>query len=891
MSDDVQRRARRFGLRTYVRAKEPGERRERDRDDDKDAFVHAFSITRRRPGGKPPATEMGRTMAEERPNVYDFRNIERPWQERWERDGIYRALDDDPREKFYVLEMLPYPSGDLHVGHAKNYTLGDSYARLMRMQGYNVVHPMGWDAFGLPAENAAIERGIDPAVWTKRNIENMRRQVRLMGTSYDWTRELATCDPSYYRWNQWLFLRFYEDGLAYKREAPVNWCPRDQTVLANEQVVDGRCWRCDTPVERRNLSQWFLRITEYVERLLASIETLTGWPEKIRTMQRNWIGRSEGVTFSFEVEHLDARVDVYTTRADTLFGVTFLALAPDHPLVAKICDRFPKSRASVEAFAASLRSRSELERTSLMEKAGVPTGAYARNPLSNERIPIWVTNYVLAEYGTGAVMGVPGHDERDFDFARKAGLPIARVIEEAGVSSELPMQTAYLGEGRLIASGDFSEMNSERARRAIGDRLVALGIGSFTVNYKIRDWLLSRQRYWGTPIPIVYCERDGEVPVPDDALPVLLPESVPITGEGSPLARDAAFINTTCPRCGGPARRESDTMDTFFDSSWYYMRYLDPANGRAPWDSASVVPWMNVDQYIGGDEHAVLHLLYARFFYKYFGDKKWVHGRDEPFERLFNQGMVQRGGEKMSKSRGNVVGIDDTVDSHGVDAMRLFLLKATPPEDTMEWTDEGIAGRVRFLDRVWRVCEPFASRARGASLAALPEVRGDEQRALLRAVHAVFKSAADEAKTRRFHFNTTLARLDESVNAMTKFSQRPDAAEDPVFLYAVHATPLALAPFAPHISEELWHRYGYERSIHLERMIAADPEALAVAQIELVVQINGKVRGRVQATPGTDEETAAALALADPKIAALLDGKPLRKRIYVPDKLLSFVVE
>ena len=513
-------------------------------------------------------------MVEERPNVYDFRNVERRWQERWERDGIYRALDDDPREKFYVLEMLPYPSGDLHVGHAKNYTLGDSYARLMRMHGYNVMHPMGWDAFGLPAENAAIERGVDPGAWTRHNIENMRRQVRLMGTGYDWTRELASCDPSYYRWNQWLFLRLYEDGLAYKREAPVNWCPHDQTVLANEQVVDGRCWRCDTLVERRNLSQWFLRITEYVDRLLASIETLTGWPEKIRTMQRNWIGRSEGVTFSFEVEHLDERIEVYTTRADTLFGVTFVALAPDHPLVAKICDRFPKGRAAVEAFEASVRNRSELERTSLMEKAGVPTGAFARNPLSNERVPIWVTNYVLAEYGTGAVMGVPGHDERDFEFARKVGLPVARVIEEPGVSSELPMQEAYVGDGRLIASGDFSEMNSERARRAIGERLVALGIASFTVNYKIRDWLLSRQRYWGTPIPIVYCERDGEVAVPDDDLPVLLPEHVPITGEGSPLARDAAFVNTTCPRCGGPARRESDTMDTFFDSSWYYVQVL-----------------------------------------------------------------------------------------------------------------------------------------------------------------------------------------------------------------------------------------------------------------------------------------------------------------------------
>ncbi len=830
-------------------------------------------------------------MVEERPNVYDFRTIERRWQERWERDGIYRAYDDDPREKFYVLEMLPYPSGDLHVGHAKNYTLGDSYARLMRMQGYNVVHPMGWDAFGLPAENAAIERGVDPNAWTRENIANMERQVRLMGTSYDWTRELATCDPAFYRWNQWLFLRFYEEGLAYKREAPVNWCPHDRTVLANEQVENGRCWRCGHLVERRNLSQWFLKITDYADRLLDDIKTLDGWPEKIRTMQRNWIGRSEGVTFSFEVEHLDARIDVFTTRADTLFGVTFIALAPEHPIVARILERFPKQRVAVEALTAAVRNRSELERTSLMEKSGVPTGAYARNPLSNERIPIWVTNYILAEYGTGAVMGVPGHDERDFEFARQEGLPIARVIEDPRTPSELPMKAAYLDDGRLIASGDFSGMNSERARRAIGERLVALGIGSFTVNYKIRDWLLSRQRYWGTPIPIIYCERCGEVPVADSDLPVLLPPNVPITGEGSPLANDPQFTNVACPRCGGPARRETDTMDTFFDSSWYYIRYLDPNDERAAWDSGRVNPWLNVDQYIGGAEHAVLHLLYARFFYKFFRDKGWIAGRDEPFERLFNQGMVQRGGVKMSKSVGNTIAIDATVEHYGVDAMRLFLLKATPPEDTMEWTDEGIAGRVRFLDRVWRVCEPFASRARGVPLDQLPEMRGDDQRALVRAVHAVFKSALDETATRRFHFNTTLARLDESINAMTKFAQRANASDDPAFLYAVHATPLALAPFAPHIAEELWHRYGYERSIHLERWIAPSAEALAVAEIELPVQVNGKVRARITVPPGTDEATAREIAEKLPAIRDRLEGKVIRKQVFVPDKLLSLVIE
>jgi leucyl-tRNA synthetase len=831
-------------------------------------------------------------MLEERPSAatYEFRDVEKRWQAAWEAAGLYRAVDDDAREKRYVLEMLPYPSGDLHVGHAKNYTLGDAVARMSRMQGYNVVHPMGFDAFGLPAENAAIERNIDPNVWTRSNIANMERQIRLMGTSYDWSRELATCEPEYYRWNQWIFLRLYDEGLAYKREAPVNWCPTDRTVLANEQVEDGRCWRCGSLVERRNLSQWFLKITDYADRLLASIDGLTGWPDKIRAMQRNWIGRSEGVTFSFEVEDLEESIAVYTTRVDTLFGVTYLALAAEHPLVERILARHGGHRPAVDAFAETLKNKSELERTSLMEKSGVFTGAFARNPLSNERIPIWITNYVLAEYGTGAVMGVPGHDERDFDFAKKMGLPIARVIEDPAADNFVPLEAAYVGEGRLMASADYSEMNSERARGAIADRLVALGGAERTVNYRIRDWLISRQRYWGTPIPIVYCPVDGEVPVPDAALPVILPPNVPITGEGSPLANDPAFLETTCPRCGGPARRESDTMDTFFESSWYYVRYLDPHNERAPFDTARVDPWLNVDQYIGGAEHAVLHLLYARFFYKFFHDKGWVHGRDEPFERLFNQGMVLRNGEKMSKSRGNVVGIDETADQNGVDAMRLFLLKATPPEDTMEWTDDGIAGRVRFLDRVWRAAEPLAAQVRSVPLDRLPARAGDAQRAIVRAVHAALKSGFEETATRRFHYNTTLARLDELVNALTKFAQTEGASSDPALLYALHALPIVLAPFAPHIAEELWHRYGYATSVHLERWLAPDPEALAVDTIELVVQVNGKIRARLAVAPNISEASALELARADANVRSYIEGKIVRKEVFVPGKLVSLVV-
>jgi leucyl-tRNA synthetase len=827
-------------------------------------------------------------MSEER--SYDFRAVERAWQERWERDGIYRARDDDARQKYYVLEMLPYPSGDLHVGHAKNYTLGDAIARMHRMLGFNVIHPMGWDAFGLPAENAAIARGIDPDTWTHANIDNMRRQIRLVGTSYDWTRELATCDPDYYRWNQWFFLRLFERGLAYKREAPVNWCPVDATVLANEQVEDGRCWRCGAAVERRSLSQWNFKITAYADRLLAGLERLDGWPERIRTMQRNWIGRSEGATFSFAIEELaETTIDVFTTRVDTVYGVTFLALAPEHPAVARILERFPNERARVEAFTASLRGKSELERTQLMEKTGVPTGAFAINPLSGELVPIWVTNYVLADYGTGAVMGVPAHDERDFAFAQRFGLPIVRVVTPLDGALAAPLSEAYVDDGTLIASGDFSGMTSAAARTAITARLTADGRGTATVNYKIRDWLVSRQRYWGTPIPIVYCPEHGMVGVPDEQLPILLPKDVAFTGQGSPLANDRAFMETTCPQCGGAATRDPDTMDTFVDSSWYFVRYLDAHNAQQPFDPAIASRWMPVDQYIGGAEHAVLHLLYARFFYKFMIDEGYLSGSDEPFTRLFNQGTLLYHGEKMSKSRGNVVGIDETVERYGVDAMRLFLLKAAPAEDALDWTDEGIIGRVRFVQRVWRAAEPLCAAARATPIDRLPQMRDDAERQLVRALHVALESGANETATRRFHYNVTTAKLDELINALTGAARTPGAADSPAVQYVVHALPIVLAPFAPHLADELWSRLGYSASVHLEAWIPADATALAVDEITLVVQVNGKVRARLTAAPGLTEDDAVTLAMNETNVLAQIDGKTVRKRIFVPDKLLNIV--
>jgi len=828
---------------------------------------------------------------------YSPQTIEPKWQKIWQERRQYEATQDADKRKFYLLEMLPYPSGDLHVGHARNYTLGDVIARYRRMRGLNVMHPMGWDAFGLPAETAAIARGLHPREWTNSNIANMRAQLKKLGTSYDWSREIDTSAPEYYRWTQWLFLLMHRKGLAYKAEATLNWCPRDQTILANEQAEGGVCWRCGTKVERRKVNQWFFSITKYADQLLAGLDRLEGWPERVKTMQRNWIGRSEGATIEFEVEGGIGTVAVFTTRVDTLYGATYLAIAPEHPLLPRIMAGH-QEQAAVEAFLASVRDKTELQ-TQLMEKQGVCTGAYAKNPMSGERIPIWVTNYVIAEYGTGAVMGVPAHDQRDFEFARAHELQIRTVVKRADAkrapsASKLP--SAFVDDGVLVNSGEFSEMSSEQARRAMTAKLVKRGVGTPSVIYKLRDWLISRERYWGAPIPMVRCARDGYVAVPEDQLPVLLPENVHITGtHGSPLQHVPEFMNTTCPKCGGPATREPETMDTFIDSSWYYLRYLSPHDAKAPWSPGDVRYWAPVDHYIGGIEHAVLHLMYSRFFYEVLREENLVQS-DEPFMRLFNQGMVLgENHEKMSKSRGNTIGIDEAVATYGADALRVFEMFAGPPESDFPWSTTGIAGATRTLQRIWRLVLTHAvtfeqTGAAGVGIARDGRTLSAAETDLRRSVHAKIKQVGDELGD-RMHLNTSVAAIMTLLNEIDEFAAKnKNAADSPVFAEALTALLLLLAPFAPHITEELWERTGQSGSIHEQRWPEYDDVALQRSLVEIVIQVNGKKRGVVAAPPGLDEQAVYEKAKLIETVAAQLNGKATRKLIYVKDKLLNIVV-
>jgi leucyl-tRNA synthetase len=813
---------------------------------------------------------------------YNPQEIEKKWQQRWAEDRLYEVSEDDPRPKWYALTMFPYTSGDLHIGHWYPMAPSDVHARYKRMQGYNVLHPMGFDAFGLPAENAAIKRGIHPFTWTMQNIDNMRRQLKSIGAIYDWSREVITCLPDYYRWTQWFFLKLYQKGLAYRAKAPVNWCPQCQTVLANEQVVgEGICERCETPVVRRDLEQWFFRITSYADELL-DFEGIE-WPERIKIMQRNWIGKSLGTEISFALGHPgveEKEIRVFTTRPDTTFGVTFMVLAPEHPLVAKLTA--PDKRAEVEAYIARTRRQSEIERLSTeREKDGVFIGAYCTNRLNGEEVPIWIADYVLLGYGTGAVMAVPAHDERDFAFAKKYGLSIPVVIAPPGWDGS-ELEEAYIEPGTMVNSGQFDGLPSQQGIEAVSDFLEKKGWGKRTVSYKLRDWLISRQRYWGAPIPMIYCEKCGVVPVPEKDLPVLLPEDAEFrpTGE-SPLKYNQKFVNTTCPRCSGPAKRETDTMDTFMCSSWYFLRYTSPKYEKAAFDPARVKYWMPVDLYTGGAEHAVMHLFYARFFTKAIRDMGLVDF-GEPFTRLFNQGIIIAGKRKMSKSRGNVVNPDDYVAELGADAVRAYLMFIAPWEQGGEWDDSGISGISRWLNRLWGLVLGGYEWKESAG----GQVRAERE--LERLSHQTVRKVTQDLE--RLRLNTMIAALMEFTNYLTKVKEE-GAVSATAWELAVDNLMLLLAPTAPHLTEELWQRTGHQYSIHNQEWPSWNEELAREEEITLVVQVNGKLRDRITVSASVTEDEAKKLALESERVRPHIEGKEVAQVVYVPGRLVNLVVK
>ena len=804
---------------------------------------------------------------EKKTDRYTPAAIEEKWRERWASSGLHNTPDTSDKPNFYFLTMFPYPSGEIHVGHWYAFAPPDAAARFLRMRGHNVLFPMGFDAFGINAENAAIDRGIHPAVWTEKNMAHMRDQFNRMGAAIDWRREVVTCYPEYYRWNQWMFLKLFEKGIAYRGDAPVNWCPRDETVLANEQVINGRCERCDTLVVRRQMTQWFYRITQYADELL-KFEGLD-WPERVRVLQTNWIGRSEGAELAFPVEgHAGEEIRFFTTRPDTIYGATFMVVAPEHPLVAKITA--PDKRAEVERYVESARNMAEIERTSTVrEKTGVDTGAFARNVFTGERIPIWVADYVLATYGTGAIMAVPAHDERDFAFAKKYRLEIREVISADGAEHDR-VDAPYTGEGIMVRSGPFTRMRSDEGKRAVADEAKKRGIGGPSVTYRIRDWLISRQRYWGTPIPIVHCDRCGSVPVPYEQLPVVLPRDVEFTGRGgSPLTHVASFVNTTCPKCGGPARRDTDTMDTFVDSSWYMYRYVDSKYDKAFMNKDVGKKWLPVQQYTGGVEHAILHLLYMRFMAKALRDlgEIWF---DEPALRFRYQGTIVFKGRKMSKSRGNVQTPDAYVEKYGADTLRLFMMFMGPWVDGADWDASGIEGVHRFLRRVWEMAQAEAQPA----LPRDPDVD--------RAVHRTIAKVTEDLQT--YSFNTAVAAMMELSNAL-QHARGPSRDE------GISTLLLLLAPFAPYVTEELWERRGGRGSVHRQSWPAFDPSMAAAREVTLVVQIDGKVRERITAPAGISNRAAEELALASPKVKAALEGRVIDRKIVVPDRLVNLVTK
>ena len=814
--------------------------------------------------------------------AFDPAAIDSKWQARWEQDGLHKVLDDDPRPKWYEMTMYPYPSGDLHIGHWYAMAPADAHARFRRMQGYNVLHPIGFDAFGLPAENAAISRGIHPYEWTISNIENMRRQLRSLGAIYDWDREVITCQPEYYRWNQWFFLKFFEKGLAYRAKAPVVWCPSCQTVLANEQVLNGACERCGTEITRRDLEQWFFKITEYADRLL-DFSGLEEWPAKILSMQQNWIGRSEGVEISFDISAVgldEKEIRTFTTRIDTLFGVTFVVLAPEHPLVPGLTTE--DNQQAVDEYISKARQTSEIDRlASDKEKTGVFTGSYAVNRINGERIPVYIGDYVLTTYGTGAVMGVPAHDSRDFIFAQKYKLPIRIVIAPIEWNGQ-DVSEAYIGEGFMTNSGAYDGMTNEEGKTAIAIDLEKKDWGRRTVSFRIRDWLISRQRYWGTPIPMVYCDSCGVVPVPEVDLPVLLPQDADFTPTGeSPLAANEDFVKTTCPKCGAAARRETDTMDTFMDSSWYMMRYLDPHNAKDPSNPKLLQKWMTVDQYTGGAEHAVMHLLYSRFFTKGMHDMGLVE-YDEPFLRLFNQGVILGADhDKMSKSKGNVVNPDDFVGTLGADAVRCFLMFIGPWDQGGPWSDVGINGTARWLNRVWDIVVRDASSLDTAATNA--EMVRDTNRLL----HQTVRKCHSDLD--RFRFNTAIAVLMELTNHLNKV-WADSSIDSKTWDGCTEKLLLMLAPMAPHMTEELWEMKGHPYSIHQQDFPTWDDDLAAEDVITLVLQVNGKVRDKIEVSANIEESEAQALAMSSPKIQGFVAGKSVVKSVYVPGRLVNVVV-
>lgn len=819
---------------------------------------------------------------------YNFREIEKKWQKYWADNNTFKMEEKPDMEKYYVLEMFPYPSGKLHMGHVRNYSIGDVVARFKNMQGYNVLHPMGFDSFGLPAENAAIKHGVAPDIWTWDNIHEMEEQLSELGLSYDWDREVCTCHPDYYKWMQWIFIQFYKKGLAYKKENPVNWCPDCQTVLANEQVVDGVCERCGAPVGKKNLSQWYFKITDYAERLLKNLDTLDGWPNKVKIMQKNWIGKSVGAEVDFAIKDDERKLKIFTTRVDTLFGVTYMVLAPEHPYVNSLVEGTEYEQA-VKEYIDRCQHMSDIERTSTSnEKTGVFIGKYAINPVNGKEVPIYISDYVLMGYGTGAIMAVPAHDERDFDFATKFGLDIIPVVDPGNPDIDVNnLKEAFVAEGTMINSGKFDGMNNREAIKKVIEWVEEEGIGKATVNYRLRDWLISRQRYWGTPIPMIHCEHCGWVPEKEENLPVLLPTDIEFTGKGeSPIATSKTFVDTVCPVCGAPAKREIDTMDTFLDSSWYFLRYCDPKNENEVFDKEKVKYWMNVDQYIGGVEHAILHLMYARFFQMALYDLGLVTD-EEPFKNLLTQGMVNKDGKKMSKSLGNVVSPAEILEKYGADTARLFILFAAPPEKELDWSDAGVEGSFRFLNRVYRLVYETVQKY-GFKTTDF-EIRNDNDKQLNYMANYAVKKVSDDAGG-RFQFNTAISTIMEFVNELYRYKELPDVNEG-LINACIEKLVLILSPFTPHVCEEMWEYLGHTGSLYNVGWPAYDESALVKDSVEIVIQINGKVKEKMSVASGLGRDELQKTVMESEAAVRAVDDRNVVKVIAIPDKLVNIVVK